>query len=91
MSTEAVTASEIEEEILDRASDQSSIRKQLGLTSDDRRVRPDGNNFGLKHTRPVRQLEPLSPAIRIDNRKKDPAFQDSLKDRLDRARRLLRK
>ncbi|HEY6252564.1 MAG TPA: Fic family protein [Candidatus Angelobacter sp.] len=34
MSTEAVTTSEIEGEILDRASVQSSIRKQLGLTSD---------------------------------------------------------
>jgi Fic family protein len=38
MSTEAVTTSEIEEEILDRASVQSSIRKQLGLSSDQRRV-----------------------------------------------------
>ena len=40
MSTEAVTTSEIEGEILDRASVQSSIRKQLGLTVDERRVRP---------------------------------------------------
>src|SRR5438093_6810712 len=40
MSTEAVTTSEIEGEILDQASVQSSIRKQLGLTSDQRRVRP---------------------------------------------------
>ena len=40
MSTEAVTTSEIEGEILDRASVQSSIRKQLGLSSDQRRVRP---------------------------------------------------
>ena len=40
MSTEAMTTSEIEGEILDRASVQSSIRKQLGLTSDGRRVRP---------------------------------------------------
>ena len=40
MSTEAVTTSEIEGEILDRASVQSSIRKQLGLTEDGRRVRP---------------------------------------------------
>ncbi len=39
MSTEAVTTSEIEGEILDRASVQSSIRKQLGLTVDERRVR----------------------------------------------------
>lgn len=39
---------------------------------------------------------PVSEVIRaaieghIDSRKKDPAFQDSLKDRLARARRLLR-
>jgi Fic family protein len=40
MSTEAVTTSEIEGEILDRASVQSSMRKQLGLATDERRVRP---------------------------------------------------
>jgi Fic family protein len=40
MSTEAMTTSEIEGEILDRASVQSSIRKQLGLETDSRRVRP---------------------------------------------------
>ena len=40
MSTEAVATSEIEGEILDRASVQSSIRKQLGLSVDERRVRP---------------------------------------------------
>lgn len=40
ISTEAVTTSEIEGEILDRASVQSSIRKQLGLGVDNRRVRP---------------------------------------------------
>src|ERR1700746_2896636 len=39
MSTEAVTTSEIEGEILDRASVQSSLRKQLGLATDERRVR----------------------------------------------------
>ena len=38
--TEAITTSEIEGEILDRASVQSSIRKQLGLAADNRRVRP---------------------------------------------------
>jgi len=38
MSTEAVTTSEIEGEILDRASVQSSIRRQLGLTADHRKV-----------------------------------------------------
>ena len=40
MSTEALTTSEIEGEILDRASVQSSIRKQLGLSVDNRRVAP---------------------------------------------------
>jgi Fic family protein len=39
MSTEAMTTSEIEGEILDRASVQSSLRKQLGLATDERRVR----------------------------------------------------
>ena len=38
LSTEAMTTSEIEGEILDRASVQSSIRKNLGLVSDQRRV-----------------------------------------------------
>ena len=38
ISTEAVTTSEIEGEILDRASVQSSIRRQLGLATDKRRV-----------------------------------------------------
>jgi Fic family protein len=40
ISTEAVTTSEIEGEILNRASVQSSIRKQLGLATDNRRVGP---------------------------------------------------
>ncbi len=40
MSTEAVTTSEIEGEILDRASVQSSIRRQLGMDTDTRRVKP---------------------------------------------------
>lgn len=38
MSTEAVTTSEIEGEILDRASVLSSIRRQLGLATDHRKV-----------------------------------------------------
>ena len=38
MSTEAVTTSEIEGEILDRPSVQSSIRRQLGLATDHRKV-----------------------------------------------------
>lgn len=40
MSTEAVTTSQIEGEALDRASVQSSIRRQLGLSTDRKRVRP---------------------------------------------------
>jgi len=40
MSSEAVTTSEIEGEILDRASVQSSIRKQLGLAAGSRGARP---------------------------------------------------
>jgi Fic family protein len=40
MSTEALTTSEIEGEILDRASVQSSIQRQLGLAADNRRVVP---------------------------------------------------
>jgi Fic family protein len=39
LSTEAMTTSEIEGEILDRASVQSSIRRQLGLSNDRQRVR----------------------------------------------------
>jgi Fic family protein len=38
ISTEAITTSEIEGEMLDRASVQSSIRRQLGLATDKRRV-----------------------------------------------------
>jgi len=40
LSTEALTTSEIEGEILDRGSVQSSIRRQLGLADDRRRVKP---------------------------------------------------
>ena len=40
MSTEALTTSEIEGEILDRASVQSSIRKELGLAADKRKAKP---------------------------------------------------
>jgi len=40
ISTETLTTSEIEGEILDRASVQSSIRRQFGLATDNRRIRP---------------------------------------------------
>lgn len=39
--------------------------------------------------RPVSEVIRAAIAEHIDNRKKDPAFQDSLRDRLNRARRLL--
>jgi len=40
MSTEAITTSEIEGEVLDRASVQSSICRQLGFASDKRKAKP---------------------------------------------------
>lgn len=46
MSNEAITTSEIEGEILNRDSVQSSIRRQLGLASDHRRVLPAEQGIG---------------------------------------------
>jgi len=43
--TEAITTSEIEGEILDRASVQSSIRRQFGLSTDRRRVPVQNRGF----------------------------------------------
>lgn len=40
LSDEAVKTSEIEGEFLDRASVQSSLRRQFGLNIDDRQIRP---------------------------------------------------
>jgi predicted transcriptional regulator len=40
---------------------------------------------------PVSEVIRAAIAEHIDTRKKDPAFQDSLRERLERARRLLRK
>ena len=40
ISTEALTTSEIEGELLDRASVQSSIRKQFGLATDPKKIKP---------------------------------------------------
>jgi predicted transcriptional regulator len=42
-------------------------------------------------SRPVSEIIRAAIAQHIDSRRNDPAFQDSLKNRLDRARRLLRK
>lgn len=41
--------------------------------------------------RPVSEVIRAAIAQHIENRRKDPAFQDGLKDRIERARRLLRK
>jgi len=61
MSVEAVTTSEIEGEILDRASVQSSIRKQLGLAVEERRVRPAERGIAEMMMDLYRSfLEPLS-------------------------------
>jgi hypothetical protein len=46
LSTEALATSEIEGEILDRASLQSSVRTLLGLAADRRRVHPHPNLSG---------------------------------------------
>jgi Fic family protein len=46
MSDEAVTTSQIEGEVLNRESVQSSIRRQLGLASDHRKVQPAEQGIG---------------------------------------------
>ncbi len=64
MSTEALTTSEIEGEILDRASVQSSIRRQLGLSADARRVRPAEQGIAEMMVDLYRSFdEPLSPEM----------------------------
>ncbi|MGA2089650.1 MAG: DUF6290 family protein [Stellaceae bacterium] len=41
--------------------------------------------------RPISEVIRAAIAEHIEKRKKDPAFQDGLKDRIERARRFLRK
>ena len=41
--------------------------------------------------KPVSEVIRAAIAEHIESRKKDPAFQDSLRERIDRARQLLRK
>lgn len=41
--------------------------------------------------RPVSEIIRVAIAEHIEKRRRDPAFQDSLKDRIDRARQFLRK
>jgi len=64
MSTEAVTTSEIEGEILDRVSVQSSIRRQLGLTADKRRSSlPEQGIAQLMVDLHLRFADPLAASI----------------------------
>ncbi|HXA79313.1 MAG TPA: Fic family protein [Candidatus Acidoferrales bacterium] len=64
MTTEALTTSEIEGEILDRASVQSSVRRQLGLKTDARRVRPAEQGIAEMMVDLYRSFaEPLSPEM----------------------------
>jgi Fic family protein len=64
MSGEALTTSEIEGETLDRASVQSSVRRQLGLSTDARRVRPAEQGIAEMMVDLYRSFaEPLSTKI----------------------------
>src|SRR5208282_505806 len=64
ISTEAVTTSEIEGEILNRASVQSSIRRQLGLAADRRRIAPAEEGISEMMVNLYRSFaEPLSDAM----------------------------
>jgi Fic family protein len=64
ISTEALTTSEIEGEILDRASVQSSIRKELGLTPTKRNVKPAERGVAEMMVNLYRTYaEPLSPEM----------------------------
>src|SRR5579863_3726506 len=67
MSTEALTTSEIEGEILDRASVQSSIRQHLGLAGDKRRARPAEQGIAEMMVDLYRRFaEPLSERMLFD-------------------------
>jgi Fic family protein len=63
-STEAVATSEIEGEMLNRASVQSSIRRQLGLATDGRRIAPAEEGIAEMMVNLYRSFaEPLSDAM----------------------------
>jgi Fic family protein len=67
ISAEALTTSEIEGEILDRASVQSSIRRQLGLAGDRRRVKPAEQGIAEMMVSLYRSFaEPLSETTLFD-------------------------
>jgi Fic family protein len=81
MSTEAVTTSEIEGEILDRASVQSSIRKQLGLSVEEHRVRPAERGIAEMMVDLHRSFaEPLAPEMLFRWHKMIVAGRRNIKD-----------
>jgi Fic family protein len=64
ISVEALTTSEIEGEILDRASVQSSIRRQLGVATDNRRIKPAEEGVSEMMVNLYRSFaEPLSDEV----------------------------
>jgi Fic family protein len=81
MSTEALTTSEIEGEILDRASVQSSIRKELDLTADKRRAKPSEQGIAEMMVDLYRRFsEPLSDERLFAWRRMVVQGRDDLKD-----------
>ena len=67
ISNEALTTSEIEGEVLDRASVQSSIRKQFGLATDNRKVAPAERGISEMMVNLYRSFaEPLSDEMLCD-------------------------
>ena len=67
MSEEAITTSEIEGEMLNRASVQSSIQLQLGLTTDSQRVPPMEQGISELMVSLYRTIDqPLSPEVLFD-------------------------
>jgi Fic family protein len=67
ISSEALTTSEIEGQILDRASVQSSIRRHLGLATDHRRVKPAEQGIGEMMVNLYRTFAtPLSHGLLFD-------------------------
>jgi Fic family protein len=81
MSTEALTTSEIEGEILDRASVQSSIRKELGLAADKRRPKPSEQGIAEMMVDSYRRFsEPLSDQMLFRWHRMLVRGRDDLKD-----------
>jgi len=67
LSSEALTTSEIEGEVLDRASVQWSIRRQLGLAADPRRVKPAEQGVAEMIVQLYRSFdEPLTDTMLFD-------------------------